>query len=220
MLWRSSIQTMLWPFLSGLLFASCGDVHDPASGSQGTILSHPSLAQAPQQPIGGNDSQLTPPASGDAVDPASLPITTDTAPASTETTGTGPQRDTLANGSAAEQVTPPPLSGTTQLSTGGGDNMPPWLSRDGLQPEPVRSENRPPTRSVTFTWNPSSSGNANGYRVYVTAVSTLVQHAIDAGPEPRLTVDLPIGERYDLTVTAYNADGESPPASPIQFDLF
>jgi hypothetical protein len=69
-------------------------------------------------------------------------------------------------------------------------------------------------------WSHSSSGNVAGYRAYITALSTSVRQTIDAGSELWLTVDLPIGERYDLTVTAYNAAGESPPASPIQFDLF
>jgi hypothetical protein len=197
---RVSIQTILWPFLSGLLLVSCGDFQDPATGSQGTILSHPSVSQTPQQPIGENGSPLTPSTSGDVVDPA------DVLPP--------------ADGSTAEPFFPPPQSGNTQLSTGGGDNMPPWLSREGRQPEPLRSENRPQTRTVTFIWSPSSSGNVAGYRAYITALSTSVRQTIDAGSEPQVTVDLPIGERYDLTVTAYNAAGESPPASPIQFDLF
>ncbi len=184
---RVSIQTILWPFLSGLLLVSCGDFQDPATGSQGTILSHPSVSQTPQQPIGENGSPLTPSASGDAVDPANVPATADRAAASYETIGGGSQRDTPVNGSAAE---------------------------------PLRSENRPPTRTVMFIWSPSSSGNAAGYRAYITALSTSVRQTFDAGFEPQLTVDLPIGERYDLTVTAYNAAGESPPASPIQFDLF
>lgn len=198
MLRRISLHTTLWPFLSGLLLVSCGDFQDPATGSQGTILSHPSVSQTPQQPIGGNDSPLTPATSGDAVDPANVAAPTD-------------------GSSAAEPFVPQPQAGNTQLSTGGGANMPPWLSRDGLQPEPLRSS---PTRTVTLMWSPSSSGNAAGYRAYITALSTSVRQTIDAGSEPRLTVDLPIGERYDLTVTAYNAAGESPPASPIQFDLF
>ena len=187
MLRRLSIHTILWLFLSGLLLVSCGDFQEPATGSQGTILSHPSLSRTPQQSIGANDSPLTPSTSGDAVDPANVPAPADRAPASYETIGEGSQRDTPVNGTAAE---------------------------------PLRSENRSPTRTVTFMWSPSSSGNAAGYRAYITALSTSVRQTIDAGSEPQLTVDLPIGERYDLTVTAYNAAGESPPASPIQFDLF
>jgi hypothetical protein len=47
-----------------------------------------------------------------------------------------------------------------------------------------------------------------------------MQQAFDAGPESQFNVDLPIGERYVATVTAYNAAGESLPSSDIQFDLF
>lgn len=184
---RSSISTLLWISCSCLLLASCGDFQDPATGSQGTILSHPSVSQTPQQPIGENDSPLTPSTSGDTVDPVNVPVPADKAPASNETIGGGSQRDTPVNGPAAQ---------------------------------PFGLGNRSPTRTVTFMWSPSSSGNAAGYRAYITALSTSVRQTIDAGSEPRLTIDLPIGERYDLTVTAYNAAGESPPASPIQFDLF
>lgn len=53
---RLSIQTVLWPFLSGLLLVSCGDFQEPATSPQGTILSHPSLSQTPQQPIDENGS--------------------------------------------------------------------------------------------------------------------------------------------------------------------
>lgn len=97
--------------------------------------------------------------------------------------------------------------------------MPPWLSRDGPQPELIGSENRSHTKPVTFTWDPSPSGNATGYKLYVRTVSALVQYAFDVGPETRLTVDLPHGERYVATVTAYNAAGESAPAVDLQFDL-
>lgn len=187
MLRRLSIQTVLWPFLSGLLLVSCGDFQEPATGSQGTSLSHSFVSQTPQQPIGENGSPLTPSTSGDAIDPANVPAPADRAPAPYETIGGGSQRDAPVNGSAAE---------------------------------PLRSENRPPTRAVTFMWSPSPSGNAAGYRAYITTLSTSVQQTIDAGADFQLTVELPIGERYDLTVTAYNAAGESPPAGPIQFDLF
>ena len=98
--------------------------------------------------------------------------------------------------------------------------LPPWLSRNGPQPESVESESRPLTKSVTFGWEPSSSGNATGYKIYVTTVSALVQHAFDAGPETQFKIDLPVGEKYVATVTAYNAAGESLPSSDFQFDLF
>jgi hypothetical protein len=78
----------------------------------------------------------------------------------------------------------------------------------------------PQTKSVSFTWDPSPSGNADGYRVYVTTVSALAQYAFDAGPETQLKADLPVGEKYLFTVVAYNAAGQSPPASYFRFDLF
>ena len=78
----SSILTILWPILSWMLLitASCGDVQDPASGPQGTNLSYPSVSQAPQQQIGGSESQLTPPPPVYAADSASLPAPTDWPP--------------------------------------------------------------------------------------------------------------------------------------------
>lgn len=203
MRWRSSILTILWPFLSVMLLASCGDFQDPASGSQGTTLSQPSASQAPRQQIDGSESRLTPASAANAVDPASLPARTGTAPPPSETFGAGPRGDTLASESEAGQVSPPSLSETTQttqLSTGGGDN-------------------RPQTKSVTLAWDPSPSGDAAGYKVYITMVSTSVQYAFDAGPETQFQIDLPIGKSYYFTVTGYNAAGEGPPAIYFRFDL-
>lgn len=219
---RSSIQTILWPFLSGMLLvtASCGDFQDPASGSQGTTLSPPSVSQAPQQRIDGSESQLTPPPPASVVDPASLPAPTDTAPTSTDTFGAGPLGDTPARESDAGQFSPPPHSETTQLSTGGGENMPPWLSRTGPQPESVTWENRPRTKSLTLGWDPSPSGNATGYKVYITTVSDSTQDVYDVSSETQLKATLLIGKNYKFTVIAYNAAGESAPASDFHFDLF
>jgi hypothetical protein len=220
MRWRSSILTTLWPFLAGMLLASCGDFQDPASDAQGKPLSYPSVSQADQQQIVGSESQLASGPPAYAVNTASLPAPTNTAPASTETFGAGSGGDTRANESAAGRFSPPPQSGTAQLSTGGGENVPPWLSSAGPQPEPGGSENGPRAKSVTLTWDPPASGNMAGYRVYVTTVSALAQYTFDAGLQTTITVALPIGERYSVTLTAYNAGGESPPAGPIQFDLF
>ena len=129
--------------------------------------------------------------------------------------------DTPPNESAPGQFSPPPHSGTTQLPTSGGDNNPPWFSRNGPQPESVGSESRSLTKSVTFMWEPSSSEGPTGYKVYVTSFSALGQHDVfDAGPETQFTVDLPIGEKYVATVRAYNAAGESHASNYIQFDLF
>jgi hypothetical protein len=229
---RSSILTILRPFLLGMLLvtASCGDFQAPASGLTGqtapasgslrTDLSQGPPSQAPQQQVDQSQNQLTPVPPVYALDSASLPTPTGTAPASTESFGTGSVGDTPQNESAPGQFSPPPHSGTTQLSTSGADNTPPWLSRNGPQPESVESESRPLTKSVTFGWEPSSSGNATGYKIYITTVSALVQHAFDAGPETQFKVDLLVGEKYVATVTAYNAAGESLPSSDFQFDLF
>ena len=218
----SPIQTILWPFLSAMLLitASCGDFQDPSSGSPGTTLSYPSGLHAPQQQIARGEDQLTSGPHGSAVDPASLPAPTDMASAATEPFGAGVRGDTRASESTIEQFAPPPHTGTTQLSTGRADNMSPSLSRDEPQPQLVTWENRPRSKSVTLAWDPSLSGNADGYRVYLTAMSTLVQYAVDAGPAIQLTADLPLGERYYFTVVAYNFTGESPPATGIHFELF
>jgi hypothetical protein len=230
MRWRSSILTILRPLLSGMLLvtASCGDPASglpgqasPASGLPRTDLSQPPPSQASQQQVDQSQSQLTPVPLVYALDSANLPTPAGTAPASTETFGTGSVGDTPPNESAPGQFSPPPHSETTQLSASGADYNPPWLSRNGPQPESVGSESRPLTKSVTFGWEPSSSGNATGYNIYITTVSALVQHDVfDAGPETQFTVDLPIGEKYVVTVRAYNAAGESYASNYIQFDLF
>ena len=179
---------------------------------------------APQQEIGGTDNQHSSGALGDVVDSASRPITSDMAPASTVSTGTGLQGDAVASESAPGLFSSPPQSGTAQSSTGEGATVLPWLSRNEPQPGPVALENRPRKKLVTFSWDLSSIGNVvgnvDGYRAYVTTLSTSMRVTIDIGLATRFAVDLPIGEQYDLTVTAYNDGGESPPASPIQFDLF
>jgi len=217
---RSSLATLLWISCSGLLLASCGDFQDPASGSQGTPVSHPSGVMVPQQEIGGTGNQHSSEALGDVVDPASRPITSDMAPASTVSTGTGLQGDAVASESAAGLFSSPPQSGTAQSSTGEGATDLPWLSRNEPQSGPVAEENRPQKKIVTFSWDPSVIGNVDGYRAYVTTLSTLAHMTIDIGLVSKFAVDLPTGERYEVTVTAYNDGGESPPASPIQFDLF
>lgn len=151
---RSSILTIPSLILSGLLLASCGDFQDPASGGQGAPLSYSSVTQVPQQRIGGSESQVTPALPGNAIDPASLPASTDTAPASTQTIGTAYRGDRLASESASEHFSPPPHSESTQLSPSGGENMPPWLSRNGPPSELIGSENRSHTKPVTFNMGP------------------------------------------------------------------
>ena len=78
----------------------------------------------------------------------------------------------------------------------------------------------PQTKSVTFEWNPSPSGKADGYKIKITTLSPLTQYAFDTGPGTHLTVDLPMGKSYFATVVAYNDAGQSPPADYIRFDLF
>lgn len=97
--------------------------------------------------------------------------------------------------------------------------MPTSQAPTSPSPQEVARE-KPQTRLVTFEWNPSSSGNADGYKIIITTLSPLTQYAFETGPETRLTVDLPMGESYFATVFAYNDAGQSPPADYIQFDLF
>ena len=217
---RSSLSIMLWISCSALLLASCGDFQDPASGSQGTPVSHPSGVMVPQQEIGGTGNQHNSGALGDVVDPASRPITSEMAPASTVSTGTGLREGARATESVSGQSSLPSQSGTVQSSTGEGTTGLPWLSGTVPPPVTVPPENRPQKKLVTFSWDPSIIGNIDGYRAYVTPLSTLARMTIDIGLVTRFAVDLPIGERYEVTVTAYNAGGESPPAAPILFDLF
>ncbi|MCS6286573.1 MAG: fibronectin type III domain-containing protein [Nitrospira sp.] len=70
---------------------------------------------------------------------------------------------------------------------------------------------------MTLVWNPSVSGNAIGYQVYIRSDSTGELNNFDAGPETQLTMNLLAGHRYSFTVTAYNGAGESPPADELTF---
>ena len=220
MLRRLSIQTILWPFLSGLLLVSCGDFQDPATGSQGIPVSHPSGVMTPQPEIGGTGNQPISGAPGEVVNPASQPMTSGTAPASMDQTGTETQGGVRAIESASGSSSLPPLSETVQSSTGEGTTGLPWFSGGAPPPNSVPPANRPQKKLVTFSWDPSVIDNVDGYRAYVTSLSTSARVAIDIGTGTRFSVDLAIGESYEVTVTAYNAGGESPPAIPIQFDLF
>ena len=81
--------------------------------------------------------------------------------------------------------------------------------------------NGPRTKSLTVSWDPSPTGTAVGYRVYVRMMSPTPMHYIfDAGAETKLNADLPIGENYYFTVVAYNGAGQSPPSSTFEFALF
>jgi hypothetical protein len=114
------------------------------------------------------------------------------------------------------QPTPPPLENTVDparlpISTGTAPTSPP--------PQVAVGEKHQ-TKSVTFEWNPSLSGNADGYKIKITTLSPLTQYAFETDQETRLTVDLPMGKSYFATVFAYNDAGQSPPADYIRFDLF
>jgi hypothetical protein len=75
-------------------------------------------------------------------------------------------------------------------------------------------------RTVTLGWEPSSSQNVLGYRVYLVAVSTSEQQIIDIGLATKLAVPLRVGESYGFTVTAYNASFESQSPPYVVFQVF
>jgi hypothetical protein len=77
-----------------------------------------------------------------------------------------------------------------------------------------------PTRPVTLSWDPSSSQDVRGYKVYLIAVSTAVEQIIDVGLATELAVPLKIGESYGFTVTAYNASLESQSVPYLLFQVF
>ena len=76
------------------------------------------------------------------------------------------------------------------------------------------------TRPVTLGWDPSSSEGVLGYKVYLVAVSTAVEHIIDVGPATTVALPLKIGETYGFTVTAYNASTESQALPYMLFQVF
>jgi hypothetical protein len=76
------------------------------------------------------------------------------------------------------------------------------------------------TRPVTLGWDPSSSEGVLGYKVYLVAVSTAVEHIIDVGPATTVALPLKIGETYGFTVTAYNASMESQALPYMIFQVF
>lgn len=52
---QASVRAILWPVLTGLLLltASCGDLQDPASGTQGAFPTQPSVTPVSEQQTGG-----------------------------------------------------------------------------------------------------------------------------------------------------------------------
>jgi len=75
-------------------------------------------------------------------------------------------------------------------------------------------------KSVTLSWDPSTSGDAAGYRVHLATVPPSMRYVYDVGPVTELSVYIPIGKSYQFNVVAYNEAGESPPSSDFRFDLF
>lgn len=61
--------------------------------------------------------------------------------------------------------------------------------------------------------------NVAGYHVTITSMSTSVNYSFHALQEHSLTVTLPLPDRYEVQVVAYNDAGMSPPAV-MTFDLF
>ncbi len=147
---------------------------------------------------------------GDSQDPASG---SQAPPLSDPSVSQAPQQQI--DGSDSQLRSPPPENtvdpARLPISTGTAPTSPP--------PQEVVWE-QPQTKSVTFEWNPSPSGNADGYKIKITTLSPLTQYAFETGPETRLTVDLPMGKSYFATVFAYNDAGQSPAADYIRFDLF
>lgn len=94
---QASVRTTLWPVLTGLLLvtASCGDFQDPASGVQGSQLTHPALTQVTSPQTGGDESYIAPPPAEYPGDQASRPLPGDPVPSSTGTPS-GPPPQALA----------------------------------------------------------------------------------------------------------------------------
>jgi hypothetical protein len=73
--------------------------------------------------------------------------------------------------------------------------------------------------AASLAWS-TSSGTVEGYRVYYGTTPTGRSTFVDAGPSTRLdlnTLSLVESTTYQLCVTAYNAAGESPPCTPVNF---
>lgn len=191
--------------LAGLLLltASCGDLQDPASGTSAQVTAGPD-AQAPYltQPSLDPTSQQSPygPASISTPTPADpgLPASAPPPAQSRNTAGSDEPPGSLPSSQ--------PVSFANAPSPNGSGNAPPWQTSES-----------PVMRTVTLVWDPSVSGDAIGYRVYVRSDSTGEPYNFDAGPATQLTMSLLAGNRYSFTVTAYNGAGESPPADEFTF---
>lgn len=211
---QASVRAILYPVLTGLLLitASCGDFQDPASGVQGSHLTHPALTQITSQQPGGDGSYIAPPPAEYPGDQASRPLPVDPVPSSTGTIGTG------GNTTLNETTSIYPAGPTPSLPAPEATQLPSQAPANPM-PQALAWE-KPETQPVTFEWNPSSSGDAAGYILRVSTASAQAHYTFKTGKETRLSVDLPRGESYIATVLAYNTAGESLPADYIRFDLF
>lgn len=184
-----------------LLTAACGDLQDPAPGSSAHIttgpdaqtpyLTKPSLDPSAQESAFG---PATRPAPADPGLPASDPVQSQPPPGTNDQPGSplSSQSGTSTN------LSPPEQSGNTPTGQTGANSI---------------------LRRVTLVWDPSASGNSDGYRVSVRSDSTVSPYYYDAGPATQLTVSLLAGTRYWFTVLAYNAAGESLPSEEFSFTL-
>ena len=184
-----------------LLTAACGDLQDPASGSSAHRTAGPDT-----QPLYLTRPALDPSSQEVPSGPASIPT-----PADAGQPGSDPAPSP--NPAAVNDQPGAPLSSQSGTST---TILP--LEHSGNTPA-LQSGANSILRRVTLAWDPSASGNSDGYRVSVRSDSTVAPYFYDAGPSTQLTVSLLAGTRYWFTVLAYNAAGESPPSEEFSFTL-
>lgn len=186
-----------------LLTASCGDLQDPASGPSARIAAGPAAQTPdPNQPLLNPSSETSHSASLLAQDPAGSGLrSADAVP--TQAMSIPEAQEPSGNPQSSQPVLPfnsPPADGI-------GD-LPPWQTRES-----------PTIQTINLSWTPSPSGNAEGYKVYVTSDATAAPYYLDVGPATHLAISLLTGHRYAFTVVAYNTAGESAPADPVSLDL-
>ena len=184
-----------------LITAACGDLQDPASGSSAHLAAGPDT-----QPLYLTRPSLDPSAQEVTSGPASIPMPADPGlPGSDPAPSPNPAAVNNQPGArlspqsgASTNVSPLELSGNTPALQSGAPSI---------------------LRRVTLAWDPSASGDSDGYRVSVRSDSTVAPYYYDAGLATQLTVSVLAGTRYWFTVLAYNAAGESPPSEEFSFTL-
>jgi hypothetical protein len=74
--------------------------------------------------------------------------------------------------------------------------------------------------SVTLQWNPTSSSNIAGYRLYYGTRSGVYSQHLDVGNETTTSVsNLSVGQTYFFSVTAYNATAESARSNEVSYTV-